>query len=246
MKVNFVVILISAIYFGDFDAQAAEMTITPKLGEAFTLNAGQSAKIKAIVDDVVLECTGFSLANRERGPHVHYNLIINGETTKDFHKTNYDIVIDKSDYKTYATMTVWDPVKKCEQTVDWETGNGLIAKNRDACWTTLARRFNSAELCNRIPRSNNRDYCIEYVSEQLQKSDFCQNVDSPSMYCKYVQAIKNLSIQACTYVDRREYQIKCFKEVTEQLKEGIEICDGIDRVWHRDLCKDILSGKVTY
>jgi hypothetical protein len=225
---------------------ASEIAVYAKLGESFTLKEGQSAKITDIPDDVIFECKGFRFV--DNGITVQKNIFskftINGEEKNNIDNRYYSVELVKSDFKTFATYTVIDHIKYCEQKEDWKGNYGYIDKNRNDCWANLATIYTNIEFCNNISISNIKDFCIERVLGKQQNPELCSKVNSPKIYCKYIQAVNEMNPQICTDIIGREYYSKCLKEISKQTHEGVKICDRIrsDKSRHVEECIDIING----
>ena len=143
-----------------------------KLGEEFTLSKGQLAGIKDL--NISLKILNFIYSPCPKGSEcfwsglaVVYELSVNGTSygislNTPPYKSPYDVTIQKTDYKTFATFVIDNPESRCIK------NSGI---SQDECWRELAKRFNDESYCSKIQSVITKNVCYEDLVEKLNNSD---------------------------------------------------------------------------
>ena len=171
------------------------------------------------------------------GLAVVYELSVNGKTYDAPSgnlppKVPYDVVVKKTDHKTYATFVISKPEVSC-------TNRSGISQ--DECWRGLAKRFSDQTYCSKIQNLTTKDACFEDLAEQLSNSNFCQNVISPKQYCQYLKLVSQNALAQCDTIIIFHWRVSCLKEITKKSGQGINACDTLESN-KATACREAISG----
>ena len=221
---------------------APETEISVGLGEEFTLMKGQYAIVRGL--DVSLRIEDFIYSPCPEGSQcvwsglaVVYELNVDGRIY-GAQKGNlpseapYDVSVEDSDYKTYATFIIDKPETGCIRQ------SGIP---QDECWRGLAIRFDDESYCDSILTQVTKDACYEDLAEKLSSDKFCEKVVSPKQYCQYLKLVAQDEINLCDSIIKFHWRARCFKDISENTGEGISICDKLEPDKAK-LCREMISG----
>jgi len=211
-------------------------------GEEFTLFKGESAQINEL--NVSLKLNDFIYSPCPKGVMcvwsglaVVYELNVNGTiyvAPESYlpQETPYNVFINNTDYKTFATFVIDKPENSCTKLSD---------ARQDECWGELAKRFNSTSYCDNINSLDIENSCYEDLAEKQNNGDLCANVTSPKQYCQYLNLVKQNNLAECDSITTFHWRVRCFKEIAETNGKGIEICNTLDSN-KAQICKEMISG----
>jgi len=212
------------------------------LGEEFTLKKGETARIKNL--NVFLKVKDFIYSPCPKGAQcfwsglaVVYELTVDGKVYGSSfdnppREAPYDVLVKKTDYKTYATFVINKPEVSCT------SRSGI---SQDECWRGLAERFNDQTYCNKIGNLTTKDACFEDLAEQLKNSNLCQNVVSPKQYCQYLKLVSQNALAQCDSIILFHWRVSCFKEIANKNGQGINACDTLESS-KASICREAISG----
>ena len=204
---------------------------TVLLGQEFTLKKGETAQVKGL--SVFLKVTDFIYSPCPKsvqcfwsGLAVDYELTVDGKIYYGSWGGNppppeapYDVLVNKTNYKTYATFVINNPEDTCADE---------SYESQSDCLRGLAKRFNDQAYCNKIGNLATKGTCFEELAEKLKDSRLCQNVVSPKQYCRYLIAVSQNALAQCDSIIIGRLSDSCFKEIANNSGQGINICDTLE------------------
>ncbi len=212
------------------------------LGEEFTLKRGETARVKGL--NVFLKVKDFIYSPCPKGTQCIWSgLAVVFELTVDGKVYNasignlppeapYDVLVKKTDYKTYATFVINTSQISCTRR------SGI---SQDECWRGLAKRFSDQSYCSKIGDTLTKDACFEDLAEQLKNNNLCQNVASPKQYCQYLKLVPQNDLAQCDSIIIFHWRVSCFKEIANKSGQGINICDTLEPS-KATVCREAISG----
>jgi len=217
------------------------------LGEEFTLKKGETARVEDLnvflkVKDFIyspcpkeVQCIWSGLAvvfELTVDGKVYGSLFDNSPHNVPLHKSPYDVLVEKTDYKTYATFVINKSEASCT------SRSGI---SQDGCWGGLANRFSDQSYCSKIADTLIKDACFEDLAEQLKNSSLCQNVVSPNQYCQYLKLVSQSALSQCDSIIIFHWRVSCFKEIANKSGQGINACNALESS-KAPVCREAISG----
>ncbi|MBI5401369.1 hypothetical protein HZB05_00890 [Candidatus Wolfebacteria bacterium] len=201
------------------------------------MKKGETARVKGL--NVFLKIKNFIYSPCPKdyqciwsGLAVVYELTIDGKVYGSSFEAPYDVLVGKTDYKTYATFVINKPEVSCA------SRSGI---SQDECWRGLAKRFKYQAYCGKIDNLTTKDACFEDLAEQLSNSSLCQNVVSPKQYCQYLKLVSQNSLAQCDSIIIFHWRVSCFKEIAKKSGQGINVCDILEPS-KTTVCKEAITG----